>query len=123
MFRFGLLAPTSVAIFSSQPALLRFLNFSLLSSIQLRQEKVQLEQTLEQEQEQQISKLTKKIERLEKETLTKQATLEQVIPSFLFFNNVPLPSLCFSPFFTPLLPCSLPSPFFPSLSPLPLAAS
>ena len=44
-----------------------------------------MEQTLEQEQEQQISKLTKKIERLEKETLTKQATLEQVIPSSLFF--------------------------------------
>ena len=44
---------------------------------------MQLEQTLEQEQEQQISKLTKKIERLEKETLTKQATLEQVIPFLL----------------------------------------
>ena len=46
--------------------------------VQLRQEKVQLEQTLEQEQEQQVSKLMKKIERLEKETTTKQTGLEQV---------------------------------------------
>lgn len=45
---------------------------------QLRQEKVQLEHTLEQEQEQRISKLTKKIERLEKDTLSKQLSLEQV---------------------------------------------
>lgn len=45
---------------------------------QLRAEKVQLEQTLELEQEQQISKLTKKIERLEKETLTKQSSLDQL---------------------------------------------
>ena len=37
-----------------------------------------MEQTLEHEQEQQISKLTKKIERLEKETNNKQTTLEQV---------------------------------------------
>ena len=47
--------------------------------LQLRQEKVQLEQTLEQEQEQQVSKLMKKIDRLEKETTTKQTGLEQVI--------------------------------------------
>lgn len=39
---------------------------------------MQLEQTLEQEQEQQISKLTKKIERLEKDVLAKQSTLERV---------------------------------------------
>ena len=45
---------------------------------QLRQEKVHLEQTLEQEQEQQISKMQRKIEKLEKETLAKQSTLEQV---------------------------------------------
>lgn len=45
---------------------------------QLRREKVQLEQTLEQEQEQQISKLTKKIERLEKDVLSKQTTLEKL---------------------------------------------
>ncbi len=44
----------------------------------MRQEKVQLEQTLEQEQEQQISKLMKKISRLEKETTTKQSSLDQV---------------------------------------------
>ena len=46
--------------------------------MQLRQEKVQLEQTLEQEQEQQITKLTKKIERLEKETDGKQNSLDKV---------------------------------------------
>ncbi len=46
--------------------------------MQLRQEKVQLEQTLEQEQEQQIAKLTKKIERLEKETSGKQTSLDKV---------------------------------------------
>jgi coiled-coil domain-containing protein 6 len=45
---------------------------------QLRQEKVQLEQTLEQEQEQQVGKLMKRIERLEKETVGKQSTLEQL---------------------------------------------
>lgn len=37
-----------------------------------------MEQTLEQEQEQQIAKLTKKIERLEKETNGKQSSLDQV---------------------------------------------
>ena len=51
---------------------------ALLLSHQLRREKVQLEQTLEQEQEQQISKLTKKISRLEKDVLAKQTTLEKV---------------------------------------------
>ena len=45
---------------------------------QLQREKVQLEQTLEQEQEQQIAKLTKKIERLEKDTDGKQMSLDQV---------------------------------------------
>jgi coiled-coil domain-containing protein 6 len=45
---------------------------------QLRREKAQLEQTLEQEQEQQISKLTKKIGRLEKDVLGKQSTLEKL---------------------------------------------
>ena len=39
---------------------------------------MQLEQTLEQEQEQQISKLMKKISKLEKETLMKQSSLDQV---------------------------------------------
>ena len=39
---------------------------------------MQLEQTLEQEQEQQVSKLMKKIEKLEKDTMCKQGTLEQV---------------------------------------------
>lgn len=49
-----------------------------LSCVQLRQEKVQLEQTLEQEQEQQIAKLTRKIEKLEKETSGKQDSLDKV---------------------------------------------
>ena len=40
---------------------------------------MQLEQTLEQEQEQQISKLTKKIHFLEKETRGKQFSLEKVL--------------------------------------------
>ena len=51
---------------------------SLSYPLQLRREKAQLEQTLEQEQEQQISKLTKKIGRLEKDVLGKQSTLEKV---------------------------------------------
>lgn len=45
---------------------------------QLRQEKVELEHTLEKEQEYQVNKLMRKIEKLERETLSKQATLEQV---------------------------------------------
>ena len=45
---------------------------------QLRQEKVELEQTLEKEQEYQVNKLMRKIERLEADTLSKQTTLEQV---------------------------------------------
>ena len=52
--------------------------FTFFLSVQLRREKAQLEQTLEQEQEQQISKLTKKIGRLEKDVLGKQSTLEKV---------------------------------------------
>ena len=46
--------------------------------LKLRQEKVELEQTLEKEQEYQVNKLMKKIERLEAETLSKQTTLEQL---------------------------------------------
>jgi coiled-coil domain-containing protein 6 len=45
---------------------------------QLRQEKCELEQTLEKEQEYQVNKLMRKIERLEAETLSKQTILEQV---------------------------------------------
>lgn len=45
---------------------------------QLRNEKVELEQTLEKEQEYQVNKLMRKIEKLERETSTKQITLEQV---------------------------------------------
>lgn len=50
---------------------------------QLRQEKVELEQTLEKEQEYQVNKLMRKIEKLERETLTKQSTLEQVNTALL----------------------------------------
>ena len=64
--------PLSLSSFPSPPL------SSLPLSHQLRREKVQLEQTLEQEQEQQISKLTKKISRLEKDVLAKQTTLEKV---------------------------------------------
>ena len=55
---------------------------------QLKREKVQLEQTLEQEQEQQISKLTKKIGRLEKDVLGKQSTLEKVCPISPYINSL-----------------------------------
>ncbi|KAK3579442.1 hypothetical protein CHS0354_028242 [Potamilus streckersoni] len=46
--------------------------------MQLRQEKVELEETLEKEQEYQVNKLMRKIEKLERETVSKQATLEQL---------------------------------------------
>ena len=46
--------------------------------LQLRQEKVTLEQTLEREQEFQVNKLIRRIERLEAETVAKQQVLEQV---------------------------------------------
>ena len=45
----------------------------------MRQEKVELEETLEKEQEYQVNKLMRKIEKLERDTVNKQATLEQVI--------------------------------------------
>ena len=48
------------------------------SFFQLRQEKVTLEQTLEREQEFQVNKLIRRIERLEAETVAKQQVLEQV---------------------------------------------
>lgn len=47
-------------------------------TLQLRQEKVQLEQSLEQEQEALVNKLMRKIERLEAQTLAKQSNLEQL---------------------------------------------
>ena len=40
---------------------------------------MQLEQTLEQEQEFQVNKLIRRIERLEAETISKQHLLEQVV--------------------------------------------
>ncbi|CAF1341449.1 unnamed protein product, partial [Didymodactylos carnosus] len=46
--------------------------------LQLRDEKQNLEQTLEQEQASQVNKLMKRIKRLEAETMTKQDTLEQL---------------------------------------------
>ena len=45
---------------------------------QLQQEKVQLEKTLEREQEYQVNKLMRKIDKLEAETKSKQNTLDQV---------------------------------------------
>ena len=53
---------------------------------QLRQEKVELEQTLEKEQEYQVNKLMRKIEKLEADTISKQATLEQVRRIFFSRN-------------------------------------
>jgi coiled-coil domain-containing protein 6 len=50
----------------------------MLSWLQLRQEKIELEETLEKEQEAQINKLMRKIEKLEADTYSKQQTLEQV---------------------------------------------
>ena len=55
------------------------LNFIVNQMLQLRQEKIQLEQTLEQEQEYQINKLMRKIDKLESDVTSKQTTLEQVI--------------------------------------------
>ena len=46
--------------------------------LQLQQEKVQLEKTLEREQEYQVNKLMRKIDKLEAETKSKQNTLDQV---------------------------------------------
>ena len=57
----------------------RTLTIPLWWSFQLRQEKVELEETLEKEQEYQVNKLMRKIEKLERDTVNKQATLEQVI--------------------------------------------
>ena len=59
--------------------------FSFISIIffKLRQEKFQLEQTLEQEQEFQVNKLMRKIERLEGDVVSKQSALEQVIMTSL----------------------------------------
>ena len=39
---------------------------------------MELEETLEKEQEYQVNKLMRKIEKLERDTVNKQATLEQV---------------------------------------------
>jgi len=61
---------------------------------QLRQEKCELEETLEKEQECQVNKLMRRIEKLQAEVVSKQATLEQVLfngPTLLlsdFYPNV-----------------------------------
>lgn len=46
---------------------------------QLRQEKCELEETLEKEQEYQVNKLMRRIEKLQAEVVSKQATLDQVL--------------------------------------------
>ena len=53
-----------------------FLNISSFCQSQLRQEKVHLEHTLEQEQECLVNKLMRRIEKLETETSAKQSNLE-----------------------------------------------
>ena len=50
--------------------------YKILHFMQLRQEKVQLEHTLEQEQECLVNKLMRRIEKLESETTAKQTNLE-----------------------------------------------
>lgn len=54
------------------------LTYCFIHFNQLRQEKIQLEQTLEQEQEYQVNKLMRKIDKLESDVTSKQTTLEQV---------------------------------------------
>ena len=54
------------------------LSTAWVSFAQLRSEKVELEQTLEQEQEAQVNKLLKRIDKLESEIVSKQCTLEQL---------------------------------------------
>ena len=71
---------------------------------QLRQEKIQLEQTLEQEQEYQVNKLMRKIDKLESDVTSKQTTLEQVmnvlylsaalITNLIYYCNLLLGCLC-----------------------------
>jgi Uncharacterized conserved protein H4 (DUF2046) len=51
----------------------------LLGILQLRSEKSELEGTLMKEQEHQMEKLMKRIDRLQNEVSTKQSTLEQVL--------------------------------------------
>ncbi len=53
-----------------------FLNDFCFIFLKLRQEKVQLEHTLEQEQECLVNKLMRRIDKLETETNTKQSNLE-----------------------------------------------
>ena len=50
--------------------------FIFINFFQLRNEKVELEQTLEQEQEALVNKLMRKIDKLENETKQKQSDLE-----------------------------------------------
>ena len=65
-----------------------FWNIILFIYFQLRQEKIQLEQTLEQEQEYQVNKLMRKIDKLESDVLSKQTTLEQVSVCHVFCLNI-----------------------------------
>ena len=73
---------------------------------QLRQEKCELEETLEKEQEYQVNKLMRRIEKLQAEVVSKQATLDQVLQiSNASHSFHPSPPLFLSLFFlTPLFP-------------------
>ena len=53
--------------------------------MQLRNEKSELEGTLAREQEHQMEKLLKRIERLQNEVSSKQETLDQVLHAFVRF--------------------------------------
>ena len=54
---------------------------------QLKQEKLQLESNLAKEQESQVNKLLRRIEKLEADTNRKQSSLEQVFISALAQNS------------------------------------
>ena len=73
-----------------------FWGFTTYIIFQLRQEKVELEQTLEKEQEYQVNKLMRKIERLEADTLSKQTTLEQVIAFASYLPSPQFPECIFT---------------------------
>ena len=67
---------TWLCLHHSNVLTLENLQFILLN--QLRQEKCELEETLEKEQEYQVNKLMRRIEKLQADVVSKQTTLEQV---------------------------------------------
>ena len=64
------------------------LRLTVPTDLQLRQEKCELEVTLEKEQEYQVNKLMRRIEKLQGEVVSKQATLEQVGSKHCLLNSL-----------------------------------